>query len=62
MWYNIENELRGQPMDRLRTELYIINRALANMSRWAYLTDDDEQMKKELEKRKKFLEFLIENA
>ena len=49
-------------MDRLRTELYIINRVLENMSHWAYLTDDDEQMKKELEKRKKFLEFLLENA
>lgn len=49
-------------MDRLRTELYTINRVLANMSHWAYLTDDDEQMKKELEKRKKFLEFLLENA
>lgn len=49
-------------MDKIREELYIINRVLSNMSYWAYLDDDEEQMKKELEKRKKFLEFLLENA
>ena len=49
-------------MERLKTELYVINRVLENMSHWAFLTDDDKQMKKELEKRQKFLEFLLENA
>ena len=49
-------------MERLKTELYVINRVLENMSNWAYLTDDDKQMKKDLEKRKNFLEFLLENA
>lgn len=49
-------------MERIKTELYVINRVLENMSNWAYLTDDDKQMKKELEKRKNFLEFLLENA
>jgi hypothetical protein len=49
-------------MERLKTELYVINRVLENMSHWAYLTDDDKQMKKDLEKRKSFLEFLLENA
>ena len=49
-------------MERLKTELYVINRVLENMSHWAFLTDDDKQMKKDLEKRKKFLEFLLENA
>ena len=49
-------------MEELRNELYTINRVLANMSYWAYLTDEEEEMKKELEKRKNFLEFLLENA
>lgn len=49
-------------MDTIREELYAINRVLGQMSHWAYLTDDDEQMKKELKKRKTFLEFLLENA
>lgn len=49
-------------MERLKTELYVINRVLENMSHWAFLTDDDKQMKKNLEKRKSFLEFLLENA
>ena len=49
-------------MDKIREELYTINRVLENMSYWAYLSNDEEQMKKELEKRKKFLEFLLENA
>ena len=62
MWYNIENELRGQPMDKIREELYTINRVLGQMSLRAYLTAEDKEMEKELEKRKKFLEFLIENA
>ena len=45
-------------MDRLRAELYIINRMLGIMSERTDLTTEE----KELEKRKKFLEFLIENA
>ena len=49
-------------MDRLRAELYTINRVLGQMSLWTYLTAEEEEMEKELEKRKKFLEFLIENA
>lgn len=49
-------------MEELRNELYTINRVLCNMSYWAYLTDEEEEMKKELEKRKNFLEFLLENA
>ena len=40
-------------MEELRNELYTINRVLGNMSYWAYLSDDEEEMKKELEKRKK---------
>ena len=49
-------------MDRLRAELYIINRMLGIMSEWIDLTTEEKEMEKELEKRKKFLEFLIENA
>lgn len=49
-------------MDRLRAELYTINRMLGRMSLWTHLTDEEKEMEKELEKRKKFLEFLIENA
>jgi hypothetical protein len=49
-------------MNSIREELYAINRVLGQMSHWAYLTDDDEQMKKELEKRQTFLVFLLENA
>jgi hypothetical protein len=62
MWYNIENELRGRPMDKIREELYTINRILGKMSYWAYLTAEEEEMKEELKKRKNFLEFLLENA
>lgn len=49
-------------MDTIKEELYIINRVLANMSYWAYLSDEEEEMAKELKKRKTFLEFLLENA
>lgn len=49
-------------MDTIREELYAINRVLENMSYWAYLNDEEKKMKKELEKRKTFLEFLLENA
>lgn len=49
-------------MDKIREELYTINRMLGRMTVWAYLTTEEKEMKKELEKRKKFLEFLIENA
>ena len=49
-------------MCTIKEELYTINRVLDNMSYWAYLTDEEEEMKKELEKRKTFLEFLLENA
>lgn len=49
-------------MDNIRNELYTINRMLGRMTEWTYLTAEEEEMKKELEKRKKFLEFLLENA
>ena len=49
-------------MDKIREELYTINRMLGIISDWVYLTNEEKEMKKELEKRKKFLEFLIENA
>lgn len=49
-------------MNKIREELYTINRVLGRMSLWTYLTAEEEEMEKELEKRKKFLEFLIENA
>ena len=49
-------------MDKLRAELYIINRVLSKMYYWTYLTVEKEEMLKELEKRKEFLEFLLENA
>ena len=49
-------------MDTIKEELYTINRVLKNMSYWAYLTNEEEEMQKELKKRKTFLEFLLENA
>ena len=49
-------------MDTIREELYTINRVLGKMSHWGYFTDEDKKMKQELEKRKPFLEFLLENA
>ena len=49
-------------MDTIKEELYTINRVLENMSYWAYLTYEEEEMQKELKKRKTFLEFLLENA
>lgn len=49
-------------MDSIREELYIINRVLDKMSYWTYFTVEKEEMKKELEKRKEILEFLLENA
>jgi hypothetical protein len=49
-------------MDKIREELYTINRVLSKMSYWTRLTTEEEEMEKELEKRKKFLEFLLENA
>ena len=58
----IEENQGGRPMDKIREELYTINRMLGIMSDWVYLTNEEKEMKKELEKRKKFLEFLIENA
>jgi hypothetical protein len=49
-------------MDKIREELYTIYRVLGKMSYWTRLTTEEEEMEKELEKRKKFLEFLLENA
>ena len=49
-------------MEKIKEELYTINRVLENMPHWAYLTDYEEEMKKELEKRKEILEFLLENT
>lgn len=49
-------------MDSIREELYAINRVLEEMKNWWFLTDEEEEIKKELKKRKTFLEFLLENA
>jgi len=49
-------------MDKIREELYAINRVLGEMSYWTHLTAEEKEMEKELEKRKTFLVFLLENA
>ena len=43
-------------------ELLAINNILERMEDWWYLTDEEEEIQKEMKKRKKFLEFLLENA
>lgn len=43
-------------------ELLVINNILERMEDWWYLTDEEEEIQKEMKKRKKFLEFVLENA
>jgi hypothetical protein len=45
-----------------RLELLVIINVLEKMDDWAYLTNEEKEIKKDLEKRKTFLEFLLENA
>ena len=52
----------GTFLKNAQLELIVIINVLEKMDDWAYLTDEDKEIKKELEKRKTFLEFLIENA